>query len=69
MYEESEYMLKDALNTYMKLFGEESMEVALVLNQLGATYSMTEQFQKSRFANPIIALVFATFIKNHGIRI
>ena len=57
-------MLKDALNTFMKVFGEESAEVALVLHQLGATYSMTEQFHKSRFANAIITLVFATFIKD-----
>ena len=63
-FEESEHMQKDALNAYMKLFGEESVEVALVLNQLGATYLMTEQFHKSRFANAIVALVFATFIKD-----
>ena len=69
MFEESEQMQKNALNTYMKVLGEESSAVALVLNQLGATYSMTEQFHKSRFANTIITLVFATFIKNHGIRI
>ena len=51
MLQESEHMQKDALNTYMKVFGEESSAVALVLNQLGATYSMMKQFYKSRFAN------------------
>ena len=54
MLQESKNMLKDALNTYMKMFGEESSAVALVLNNLGGTYSMMELFRKSRFANPII---------------
>ena len=53
MYKESEHMLKDTLNTYTKLFGEESEEVTLVLKELGTAYMMTKQFNKSRFANPI----------------
>ena len=51
MFEESEQMQKNALNAYVKVLGEESSAVALVLNQLGRTYSTTKQFHKSRFAN------------------
>ena len=51
MLKESEHMLKEALGTFTKLYGEESVEVAEVLNHLGVTYSESSQLQKSRYAN------------------
>ena len=48
MLKESEHMLKEALGTFTKLYGEESFEVAEVLNLLGGTYYEWSQFQKSR---------------------
>ena len=51
MFKESEHILKEALGTCTKLYGEESAEVAEVLNGLGATYYAWSQLQKSRYAN------------------
>ena len=51
MLKESEHMLKEALGTFTKLYGEESVEVAEVLNHLGVTYSKSSQLQKSQYAN------------------
>ena len=51
MLKGSEHILKEALGTFTKLYGEESAEVAEVLNRLGATYYRLSQFQKSRYAN------------------
>ena len=50
MLKESEHMLKEALGTCTKLFGEESVVVAEVLNRLGVTYLRSSQLQKSRYA-------------------
>lgn len=49
MFKESEHILKEALETFMQLCGEESFEVASVLNNLGWTYMRMHQFQKSRY--------------------
>ena len=51
MLKESEDMLKEALGTFTKLYGEESVEVAEVLNHLGVTYYRLSRLQKSRYAN------------------
>ena len=51
MSEESEHILKDALWTFTKLYGEESFKVAMVLNLLGGAYYEWSQFQKSWYAN------------------
>ena len=51
MFTESEHILKEALGTFTKLYGEESAEVAEVLNHLGGTYYKYSQLQKSRYAN------------------
>ena len=51
MFKESEHILKEALGTFTKLYGEESAEVAEVLNRLGITYCKWSQLQKSRYAN------------------
>ena len=51
MFKESEHILKEALGTRTKLYGEESAEVADVLNRLGATYYRSSQLQKSQYAN------------------
>ena len=51
MFTESEHILKEALGTFTKLYGEESVEVAEVLNHLGGTYYKCSQLQKSRYAN------------------
>ena len=51
MLKESEDMLKEALGTFTKLYGEESVVVAEVLNRLGAAYYRSSQLQKSRYAN------------------
>ena len=51
MLKESKHILKEALGAFKKLYGEESAEVADVLNRLGATYSRLSQLQKSRYAN------------------
>ena len=51
MFKESEHILKEALGTFTKLYGEESVEVAEVLNLLGVTYYRSSQLQESRYAN------------------
>ena len=51
MLKKSEHMLKEALGTLTKLYGEEGVEVAKVLNGLGVTYFKLNQLQKSRYAN------------------
>ena len=50
MLKESEHMLKEALQTYTKLYGKESVVVAEVLNHLGVTYYRSSQLQKSWYA-------------------
>ena len=50
MLKESEHIFKEALGTFTKLYGEESVEVAEVLNHLGVIYYNWNQFQKSRYA-------------------
>lgn len=54
MFKESEDILKEALATFMKLCGEESVEVAIVLNDIAVTYMRMEQFQMSRFVLIIV---------------
>ena len=49
MFKESEHVLKEALESFMQLCGEESFEVASVLNNLGWTYMRMHQFQKSMY--------------------
>ena len=49
MFTESEHILKEALETSTQLCGEESPEVASVLNCLGWTYMRMHQFQKSMY--------------------
>ena len=49
MFKESEHVLKEALESFMQLCGEESSEVARVLNNLGWTYMRMHQFQKSTY--------------------
>ena len=51
MFTESEHILKEALGTFTKLYGEDSVEVAEVLNYLGGTYYKYSQLKKSRYAN------------------
>ena len=51
MLKESEHISKEALGAFTKLYGEESAEVAEVLNCLGVTYHGLSQLQKSRYAN------------------
>ena len=51
MLKESEYMLKEALGTSTKLYGEESVEVAEVLDLLGGAYYRSSQLHKSWYAN------------------
>ena len=49
MFRESEQILKEALETFTQLCGEESFEVASVLNNLGWTYMRMHLFQKSTY--------------------
>ena len=49
MFPESEHMLKEALQTFTKLHGKESIEVAEVLNFLGVTHMKWNQLRKSRY--------------------
>ena len=49
MFKESEHILKEALNTFTQLCGEESLEIASVLNILGWMYMRMHQFQKSTY--------------------
>ena len=49
MFKESEHVLKEALESFMQLCGEESSEIASVLNNLGWTYMRMLQFQKSTY--------------------
>ena len=51
MLKESEHVLKEAIGASTKLYGEESVQVAEVLNHLGGTYYEWSQLQKSRYAN------------------
>ena len=51
MFTKSEHILKEALGAFTKLYGEESAEVAKVLNLLGGAYYEWSQLQKSRYAN------------------
>ena len=51
MFTESEHILKEALGTFTKLYGEDSVEVAEVLNYLGGTYYKYNQLKNSRYAN------------------
>ena len=47
MFKESEDILKEALGTFS---GEESVEEAMLLNNIAVTYQRMEQFHMSRFA-------------------
>ena len=47
MFKESEDILKEALDTFS---GKESVEEAMLLNNIAAMYQRMEQFQMSRFA-------------------
>ena len=51
MFKESRHILKEALETFTKLYGEESAEVAEVLTRLGGAYFEWSQFQESWYAN------------------
>ena len=57
-FEESEHILEEALGAVKRLYGEESVEVAGVLTNLGMTYSELGKFQNSRFA--ILSLRFGS---------
>ena len=55
MFKDSEDVLEEALTIFKKLFGEESVEVAGVLNHLFVTYLNTSQHNKSRLLKlPVI---------------
>ena len=51
MFKDSEHILKEAHGAFTKLYGEESAEVAEVLDHFGVTYDGLSQPQKSWYAN------------------
>ena len=61
MFKESVHNLEVALMMFMKMYGEESIQVASMFHNLGGTYFELSQYQKSKYAIKTIA---STLTKN-----
>ena len=49
MHQQTENILNESLESFMKLCGKESVEVARVLNLLGVNHTRMHNFHESRF--------------------